>query len=180
MSNEYPPADSGQEPEQPPRSEGSPYGPPPQGGQPPYGPAAAGRPAAVRPPPQGGQPPYGQPPQYPPGEPQGGSYGQTYGPPGPGYLPAPPQQRTSPMAIVSLVLGIVGICCAQTFALSLAALATGFVARKHIARSHGAFKGEGMALAGLVLGALGVLIGIVYWILIATGAIDTNFYLRNS
>ena len=83
--------------------------------------------------------------QQPPGYPPPGAPG--------GYGQAPPQ--TSPLAIVSLVLGIVGFLCCTFFVLSIGAVVTGFLARKQIEESQGRLKGSGMATAGLILGAVG-------------------------
>jgi hypothetical protein len=86
-------------------------------------------------------------------------------------------QQTSPLAIVSLVLGIVGICCGHLFVLSIGAIVTGVLSRNQIKASAGGMKGGGMALAGLILGGVGILVGILYWILFATGVISSNFYV---
>jgi hypothetical protein len=89
------------------------------------------------------QPGYGyQPPAGPPG--------QWYGPP-PGYPQyyAPPQ-RTNGMAIASMVLGILWI----YWIGSILALVFGYIARNQIKqRGEG---GSGMALAGIILGWIGV------------------------
>lgn len=104
-------------------------------------------------------PNYGTPP--PPG----------YGAPQPGYGGQPP--KTSVMAIISLVTGILGILCCGWFILSIAALVLGFLGRKEINESGGAKTGSGMAMAGLILGAIGVALGILNWILIlATDSFD--------
>ncbi len=111
-----------------------------------------------------GQQGYGQqPPAYPPPGAPGG-YGQ-----------APAQ--TSPLAIVSLVLGIVGFLCCGLFLFSIGALVTGFLARKQIGESQGRLKGGGMATAGLILGAVAIVLGIIYWVLIVAGAFDSNMYV---
>ncbi len=174
MSNQYPPPppqdpDSNPDPDQPPPS--SP--PPPPSQEPQWNPQSPGTPGAPGSSPYGqpqyGQPPYGQPPQY--GQPP------PYGPPPPG---APggygPSQKTSPLAITSLVLGIVGIPCCTVFALGIAAVVTGFLARKQIAESQGFLKGDGMAMAGLVLGVISIVVAVVVWILNLTGATDSSFY----
>ena len=87
-----------------------------------------------------------------------------------------PSQKTSPLAITSLVLGIVGIPCCTVFALGIAAVVTGFLARKQIAESQGFLKGDGMAMAGLVLGVISIVVAVVVWILNLTGATDSSFY----
>ena len=74
------------------------------------------------------------------------------------------------------MLGIVGLLCCTIFVLSAGAVVTGFLARKQIAESQGRIKGGGMATAGLVLGGVGILLAIVYWVLFVTGVIDNNFY----
>ena len=156
MSNEYPPpTGSGPDPDEP-------SGPPPD--QPP-------------PPP----PPYeGQQPDQPAYGGQQGAYGQGYGgptQPPPGYYPPDAyggKPKTSPMAVVSLVLGIVGVCCGQLFLISIGAIVTGAVSRRQIKESGGLFTGGPMALAGMILGGIGLLVGVLYWIGIATGVIDTT------
>ncbi len=99
---------------------------------PPY-PPQYGQAPAYPPPPQGyGQPPYPYPPQ--PGMPY------------PYYVPRP----TSGMAIASLVCGILWI----YWIGSILALIFGYIARKQI-RERGE-SGNGMAIAGIVLGWIGV------------------------
>jgi hypothetical protein len=74
------------------------------------------------------------------------------------------------LAITSMVLGIVSlvmVCCCYFIAplLGLGALITGFMAN-----SKG--QSKGMAMAGIVTGALGVLGGLILIILVVTGAIQ--------
>lgn len=116
-----------------------------------------------------GQPPYGGTPP-PGGQPPGG---QPYGAGGYG---GGQEQKTSVLAIISLVTGILGIPCCGCFIFSLAALILGYLGRKEINESGGLKKGGGMAMAGLILGAVGIVFAILYWILIAAGSIDTNYY----
>jgi Na+/pantothenate symporter len=61
---------------------------------------------------------------------------------------APP--RTSPLAVWSLVLGILSLLCFSFFA-GIPAIICGHMGRSRIRDSQGALKGEGMALAGLIL-----------------------------
>jgi hypothetical protein len=72
-----------------------------------------------------------------------------------------PQTSTpnSPMALVSLVAGILGVSIFP-FLGSIIALVTGFIAQKEIRESGGSLAGGGLATAGIVLGALGILLGI--------------------
>ena len=158
---------------------------------PPSGPAPAddpnqtpGEQPSQAPPPYGQQPPpYGQ---QPPPYAQQGEYGQQYGAPPPygqqpgygpgGFGPA----KTSPLAIVSLVLGILGICCSSLFVVGIAAVVTGFLGRKQVNESQGTVKGGGMALAGMILGGIAILLGLVYWVLFASGVISGNFSMTST
>lgn len=114
------------------------------------------------PPPEGyGQPQnYGQQPPVGPGEPP--QYG--------GGVP-----KTSVLAIVSLVTGILGIPCCGCFVFGVAAAITGYLAKKEIRESGGAKTGGGLAQAGFVLGIVGIALGIVVLILRVTNVIDTTY-----
>lgn len=118
---------------------------------------------------------YDAPPPPPPGnQPPAG-----YGMPQPGY--GIEQPKNSTLAIVSLVTGILGvtICCGAVV-LSIAAIVTGVMANKEIAESGGQKKGAGMAKAGLILGIVGIVIAILYWILVAVGTIHMGFSTSTS
>ena len=65
------------------------------------------------------------------------------------YSSSPPQ--TSNLALISLIAGILGITILP-FIGSVVAVFTGHMARKEIAESGGTLTGDGMALAGLILG----------------------------
>ncbi len=86
--------------------------------------------------------------------------------PQPGYPPAPPQyvyvhRTTNGLAIASLVLGIVWI----YWVGSVLALIFGYVARRQI-KEQGQ-NGDGMAVAGIVLGWIGVgamVIVLIVWL----------------
>jgi hypothetical protein len=161
MSNDYPPPGSGQDPT---GQSGQPPPPPPS--EPQWNPQSAGYGQ-----PGYGQQPYGQPPSYPPPPPGApGGYGQ----------PA----SNSGLAITSLALGIVGVIltclCGVGVVLGIGAVITGWLAIKQIGASEGRKTGRGMAVAGIVTGALSILLLIVAVILVASGAIDSNFYLETS
>ena len=62
------------------------------------------------------------------------------------------------MAIISLVASIIGvvlICCYIGAAGTIAGVVLGLLARKKIADSNGAVGGDGLALAGIIVGAIG-------------------------
>lgn len=179
MSNEYPPPNPGQEPDGQANQPPPPPPPPPPPSEPQWNPQSPGTPSTGtggdagygqsgygqqpygQQPYDAQQPPYGQPPGYPP---QGG---------GPGGYGMP--QRTSPLAIVSLVTGIIGLPCCSFFVFGIAAVVTGFLARRQIAASQGQVKGGGMATAGLVLGIIAIVFAVVYYVLVGAGVVDTNY-----
>jgi hypothetical protein len=66
--------------------------------------------------------------------------------------PAPPTSNT---ALISLIAGILGLTLLPLIG-SIVAVITGGMARREIRDSAGAFGGEGMATAGLVLGWIGI------------------------
>ena len=94
-------------------------------------------------------------------------------PPPPQYgAPQPPMggmpPKTSGMAIASLVLGIVGIITCGCMIFSVLGIVFGVIAKKDIRESGGTKTGAGLAQAGFILGIVGVVLGIIYWIIVAT------------
>lgn len=101
----------------------------------------------------GSQPPPPVGPQPPPPTP---AYGQ---PTAPGSAP------TNQKAIWALVLGIVGLLCCGIFT-AIPALIVGIMANKEIGASGGYQAGRGMAIAGIVLGIVGIILSlllIAFW-----------------
>jgi hypothetical protein len=134
------------------------YGPPPQGYGPPGYPQQPQQPYGYGPPPQ--QNPF-------PGGPQGG------------------QPRTNPLAITSLVTGIIALLCGAgswvccflvflaaplAFILSAVSIPTGAIAMSQNKRAGGALGGTGMAVAGLVCGIVALIPTILWVILIGFSA----------
>lgn len=82
-----------------------------------------------------------------------------WAPPGPGAV-AP--TRTSGKAVTALVLGILGILTLPLgFPLAVAALVLGIMARGEIRAGAGTVEGNGMAVAGIVLGAIALALGAI-------------------
>lgn len=75
-------------------------------------------------------------------------------PGGSGYQGTP---RTNGLAIASLVCGIIG-CFSVT---AIVAIVLGFIARNQIRESGGTQQGDGMALAGIILGFVWIGLGII-------------------
>src|SRR5438128_11300863 len=101
-------------------------------------------------------------------------------PPAPGAVlsPAPYPSALAPVhpastsgfAVASLVLGILWI----WWIGSILAVIFGFVARAQIKRSHGMLTGDGLAIAGIVLGFLGIA-GFVILVIAAATTTTTPF-----
>ena len=72
------------------------------------------------------------------------------------------QNKTLP--IVSLVLGILSLCCYVSPVTGIAALVTGYMGMKNIKKDPRQYGGRGLALAGMIIGGLFALIGILYWV----------------
>jgi len=85
-------------------------------------------------------------------------------PPGWGYGPPPPR-RTNAMAVASMIVGILWL----YWIGSILALVFGYVARGQIRRTGEA--GNGMAVAGIVLGWIGVGVLTLFVIAIAAGTV---------
>jgi competence protein ComGC len=77
--------------------------------------------------------------------------------------PTPPSvvlTRTSPIAIWSLVLGILGLTC-FSFLTGIPAVICGHMAQAKIKRSGGLLDGSGLALAGLITGYISIVMGLL-------------------
>jgi hypothetical protein len=80
--------------------------------------------------------------------------------------------QSKTLAIVSLVTGILSIvCCSSFFLVGLAAIVTGFMAKGKAVSNPAEFGGTGMAWAGIIMGAISLLFGAIYWILILSGTL---------
>jgi len=71
------------------------------------------------------------------------------------YQSVPQASGTNGKATASLILGILGLLCCP-LVLSVLAIIFGFMARTEIANSRGVQKGDGMALAGIIMGFIGI------------------------
>jgi hypothetical protein len=106
------------------------------------------------------------PPTQPPAPPAPPSYGQQAGY---GYQTSP---TTNGLAIASLVLGI-----AQIFLCiigAILALVFGYIARRQIDESGGTQGGRGMAVAGIILGWIGIGLGIAYVVVIIIAVVVSD------
>ena len=174
----YPPVDY---PEQPPEYPPPPYpggpppypgGPPPYpGGPPPYPGGPPPYPAGPPPYPGGPPPSYpgGPPPSYPPGPSPypGGSPSAYPGAGGPvgygGYHPFGPPQGTNGLAIASLICSVAGIITCGVA--SIVGIVLGFIAMQQTRQT--GQEGRGLALAGVIVGAVVIVLVAAYWIGVA-------------
>ena len=82
----------------------------------------------------------------------------------------PPVRKTNNWAVISLVLGIVALpatCCYGIGIFpAILAIILGFIARREIRESEGTQTGEGLALAGIILGAVVIVLGVVFCLMI--------------
>lgn len=85
--------------------------------------------------------------------------------------PAGVQGENKTLAIVSLVLGILSIPCCGFLLFGIGAVVTGFIAKGKADKNPNEYGGRGLALAGIGIGAVMTLIGIVTNILYLIGAI---------
>lgn len=93
------------------------------------------------------------------------------------------EERPGPMAIIALICGILSVLCHCVpiagsflgFFLSVAAIVLGILEMKRIGRGEASVKGKGMSLAGIILGAVGIVFGIIWIIVISVASIGGVF-----
>ncbi len=101
----------------------------------------------------------------PPPAPEPGWENQQVGSNTPFQPPAvSPSGQNKTLPIVSLVLGIISLCCYVSPITGLAAVITGFMGMKNANNMPDVYGGKGLAIAGMILGGLLLVIGIVYWV----------------
>lgn len=71
------------------------------------------------------------------------------------------------------IAGIIICCCWGLPIFSLIAVITGYIANKDM-KASGRTDVRAFVLIGLITGVIGLIIGVVYWILVATGNIELN------
>ena len=76
--------------------------------------------------------------------------------------------ETNALAIVSLIFGILGWTVLPLVG-NFVAIVTGHIARSQVRLSAGTQQGDGLALAGLILGYLGLLLGIIVLMMLVFG-----------
>ncbi|MDQ2747093.1 MAG: DUF4190 domain-containing protein [Acidobacteriota bacterium] len=120
--------------------------------------------------PFGNAEPFNQPLQpaewTPPPAPDASWQNQEIGANTPFQPPVAGQGLNQTLPIVSLVLGIISLCCYTGWLTGPAALITGYLGFKNIKNNPNQYGGKGLALAGMITGGIFTLIWIIYWIFI--------------
>jgi len=80
--------------------------------------------------------------------------------------PQAPQGLNQTLPIVSLVFGILSVCCYISPITGIVALITGFMGMKNVNNNPMQFGGKGLAIAGMICGGVFLLLGLLYWIYI--------------
>jgi len=106
------------------------------------------------------------PPAPPPAPPAAGQQTTGYG-----YQSGP---KTNGLAIASLVLGIAGLLFYACGVASVLALVFGYMSRGQIDRDPQNQGGRGMAIAGIIMGWIGVAIFVIFWVVIAIVAATSD------
>jgi hypothetical protein len=99
------------------------------------------------------QPPAPPPPPQPPATP----------PPSSGAYYTQPTSSTNGLAIASLVSSIAGWFCGIGF---IVGIVLGVIAKNQIDQSGGAQQGRGMAVAGIIIGVIGIALGVLIFIIV--------------
>jgi hypothetical protein len=95
-------------------------------------------------------------------------------------LPTPTQPKTAALAIWSLVLGILSLMCFFTVFAGIPGVICGHKALGKIKNSNGQLSGQGLAIAGLVTGYLGIALAILILPMMAAIAIPNFVNARSA
>ena len=111
----------------------------------------------------------------PPPAPDSGWQNQNVGQNTPFQPPAAGGGQNQTLPIISLVLGIISICCYISPLTGIAALITGFLGMKNANNNPNQYGGKGLAIAGMITGGVFLLLGLLYWVLIFLGVAMGSF-----
>ena len=85
----------------------------------------------------------------------------------------PRNSRFNMQTILGFLLGVVASLLWMCGAGSIAAVVMGFMGRKQIRESGGRETGDGLALAGIIIGFVGV-VGLVLWVMLVVIGVATS------
>ena len=88
------------------------------------------------------------------------------------------EEKAGVMAIIALIAGILSVLChcvpiagsSIGFLLSVAAIVLGIIEFNKIKKGESSEKGRGMSIAGIILGGVGIVFGIIWLIVVILGA----------
>lgn len=102
----------------------------------------------------------------PPPSPEQGWQDQGLGANTPFQPPVAAGGQNQVLPIVSLVFGIISVCCYVSPLTGLVALITGFLGMKNANNDPNQYGGKGLAIAGMITGGIFFLVGLAYYILV--------------
>jgi hypothetical protein len=105
----------------------------------------------------------------PPPAPEAGWQNQPMGQDTPFQPPPAGGGLNQTLPIVSLVFGILSVCCWIAPLTGIVALITGFLGMKNVNNDPNNYGGKGLAIAGMIVGGVFFLLGVVYYILYIVG-----------
>jgi hypothetical protein len=110
--------------------------------------------------------PQGQMEWTPPPAPDAGWQNQPIGQNTPFQPPPAGGGLNQTLPIVSLVFGIISVCCYVSPLTGLVALITGFMGMKNANNDPNSYGGKGLAIAGMIVGGVFFILGLLYWLYI--------------
>jgi hypothetical protein len=102
----------------------------------------------------------------PPPAPEAGWQNQPIGQDTPFQPPPAGGGLNQTLPIVSLVFGIISVCCYVSPLTGLVALITGFMGMKNANNDPNSYGGKGLAIAGMIVGGVFFVLGLLYWLYI--------------
>jgi hypothetical protein len=81
------------------------------------------------------------------------------------YPPQTPAPTTNTMAVAALVCGLASLTLTPLFVLQVLAVVFGHKALRQIRQDPTSERGRGMALAGLVVGYVAIVVGVLFWVM---------------
>lgn len=102
----------------------------------------------------------------PPPAPEAGWQNQPIGQDTPFQPPPAGGGLNQTLPIVSLVFGIVSVCCYISPLTGIVALITGFMGMKNANNDPNSYGGKGLAIAGMIVGGVFFVLGLLYWLYI--------------
>jgi Domain of unknown function (DUF4190) len=117
----------------------------------------------------------------PPPAPGAGWQDQGLGATTPFQPPVAMQGQNQTLPIISLVFGILSVCCYIGPITGIVALITGYLGMKNVNADPNQYGGKGLAMAGMIVGGIFFVLYSIYWlflILVYAGLIGASIFNR--